>query len=391
MLSWLACCIAPRLAHLEEIEAPPLAEPAFAPDLAQRGVEALAAAAAVPFEPAARHSPGRLLLGMGCVDIVTREADQHPDTAGRTPNYAAYPPFQEVEVPGADGSMLTGHHSVGAPGAPIVFVIHGLNDSHVTHYVVDYAEVLRRWGFHVFSLDLRDHGRLRGRSGPMSMGIHEGRDLFAAAQAVSHDEGVSVGMLGISYGGQCAVRAAHEATLAGEADVLRGGVITMCAPLDIHEAVLSLDDNTRLPRPDRLGDRLVMRGILSMFRRSLRLRSIERLPGKQPCSDYEDFIRRVVLPAYPEQPGLVGAYLGGARSTHAKVLAELAVPTLILHAEDDPLVPVAHALKAREAAGDNPLVTVRSVPRGGHVALAHEDPAGTLGILSAFFGRLRDG
>jgi predicted alpha/beta-fold hydrolase len=328
-------------------------------------------------------------MGMGCRDLTTREADQQPDTAGRAPNYAPFPSFQPLEIPLERGPPLTGHHSTGAPGAPVVMVIHGLFDSHVTGYAVEYAESLRRMGFHVVALDLRDHGRQLGRGPPPSLGIEEGRDLFAAARIMSRAEGVSVGLLGMSYGAHCVVRAAHEATLAGEPEVLRGGVLAMCGPLDIHEAILGFDDHTRLPHADGFMDRMIFSELMKVLDRHLRLRS--RGVSLPRHGAYKSYVEQVLLPAYPEQPGSFDDYLELARSAQPSVLGGLAVPTAIVHPVDDPLVPVLHARRAREAAGDNPYVHVIEPEIGGHIGLAGVDGPGTLRMLATWFGRLRDG
>ncbi len=273
----------------------------------------------------------------------------------------------------------------------MVIVVHGLYDSHTSRYVVEYAEVLRRWGFHVFALDMRDHGRLRGSPPPPSLGLHEGRDLFAAAGTLGAAEGVSVGILGLSYGGQCAVRAAHEATLAGRPEVLRGGVLTISAPLNIHEAVLALDDKSRLPHARTFLSRMVMRELYRVFDRHLKIRIREHGALGHPCDDYEGYIRDFVLPAYPQAPGLVGSFLGLARCTQASVLGKVAVPLALLHSADDLLVPVRHVRQAAEAAAGNPMVLTRELPAGGHVGCGASDAAGTMRMLAAFFGRLRDG
>src|SRR5262249_36584316 len=157
---------------------------------------------------------------------------------------------------------------------------------------------------------------------PPSLGLYEGRDLFAAASRLHSAEGVSVGILGLSYGGQCAVRAAHEATVAGKADVLRGGVLTISAPLNIPAARLALDDHSRLPKARTLLTRLVMRELYKVFDRHLKIRIRERGQMKNPCEDYEGYIREVVLPAYPRDPALVGSFLGVARCTQESVLGK---------------------------------------------------------------------
>jgi len=389
MLDWLACRFAPRLVPLTACSPPELPEPLLDGALSARAAAAFAALDAVPFTARGPTNPFRLLLGMGCRDLVGREADQHPGSAGRGRGYEAHPAFQPLEIPLEGGPTLTGHHSLGPPGAPIVIVVHGIFDSHTAFYVIEYAESLRRFGFHVVALDLRDHGRLLGGSLRPALGIEEGRDLFRAARALARSEGVSVGILGISYGGQCAVRAAYEASLAGEAELLRGGVMTLCAPLDMQEALLAFDDRSRLPRPPALLDRLVFSGLLATMERHLKLRAPGvRLPSHEAWVTY---VREVLLPANPDQPALVGAFLGKARSTQASIMGALAVPTAIVHSQDDPLVPVVHARRALSSAGGNAWVHVRELPLGGHVGLGAVDGPGTLGMLAAFFGSLRDG
>ena len=389
MLDWLACRFAPRLVPLTAHPSPELPEPSAHDDLLERTREAHRALEAVPYEPHGPTNAADLLMGMGCRDLVCREADQDPDTAGRTPNYRDLPTFQPLEVPVEGGPTLTGHHSVGAPGAPLVLVVHGLFDSHVCFYVVEYAEALRRMGFHVVTLDLRDHGRLLGSEHVPGLGLVEGRDLYLAAKALARAEGVSVGLVGMSYGAHCVVRAAHEATLAGDAHLLRGGVLALCGPLDIHEAVLAFDDHSRLPRAERLRDRIILSQLMKVMVRHLRLRARgHRLPAGE---EWEAYIREVLLPGHPGEPPLVGAFLGKARSAQPSVLPEIRVPTAIVHPVDDPIVPVTHARKAAELCADNPFVHVRELPCGGHVGQGAVDGPGTLAMLATWFGLLRDG
>lgn len=391
MLDWFACLLAPRLPSLLDAPAPPLPDPHPAPELLARAAAAHAAARAAPFAPRGVTDPFKLLLGMGCRDLVTREADQNPDTAGRTPNYAGLP-FQPVEIPlGDDRPTLTGMRSTGAPGAPVVIVVHGLFDSHVTGYVVELAESLRRMGFHVLALDLRDHGRLRGKAPPPNLGPEEGRDLFLAARILARAEGVSVGILGLSYGAHCALHAAHAASVAGEPEVLRGGVLGVCGPYDIFEAMMAFEDTSRLPRPPGFMARRISAGLHSTLRRHLNMRFRERGLTPHANEPYGDYVRQVLLPAHGKPQGLAGSFLSDARSALPEVAGKVGVPTLLLHTADDPMVPLLHARKAAKAAKDNPWVAVRELPGGGHVGLAAVDPAGTLAILAAWFGTLRDG
>lgn len=395
MLTWFTSLAAPKLPDPLAAPWPDLPDPSPIPTLAERGPAVVREALATRFPVASTEGTGldafRLIWGMGARDLVRSEADQNPDLAGRTPIFRDLPAFQPVELPVDDGVVLHGHRSTGAPGAPIVIVVHGLFDSHVARYVVELAEGIRRWGFHVVALDMRGHGRGLAQGPPPSMGLAEGRDLLAAAKMLTRQEGVSVGMLGLSYGGQCVVRAAHEATLAGEAEVLRGGVMSVGAPLNTTRGLGDLDDTSRLPGGDSFLERQIAKGLIKMVRRQLRLRARLVTSSKTAGGSFADYVREVVLPAYPDAPPLVGDFLGHVRSNRPDVLGELEVPTLLVHSADDPLVSVDHLDEAAKLAADNPYVGTLRLPGGGHCGLLYDDLEGTSALLATWFGRLRDG
>jgi predicted alpha/beta-fold hydrolase len=392
MLDRIACLLAPQLPDLTAGPAPALPNPCREPDLTDRARAAFEALDQIAFEAGGRETnPYKLLLGLGCRDVLTREADQVPGRAGMAPNYERFDGYATLGIPLGDGVTMRGHHSQGPPGAPIVIIVHGLFDSHVSGYVVELAEVLRRFGFHVVALDLRDHGLSRGVPPPPCLGLEEGRDLLKAARALSRGEGVSVGMLGLSYGGHCVVRAAFEASRTGHADLLRGGVMAVGAPLDVAEGVRAFDDGSRLPRPGSLFERVMFWGVQREVNRQLKVRMKEHGLSAARRSVYEQYIRQVIMPAYPDGPGDLDALLLEASCARPEVMAELAVPTALVHPVDDPLVPVEHMRKALAAAGGNPLVHGLELPLGGHVGLSAADPRSTMELLAAFFGRLRDG
>ena len=230
MLSALACLFAANPPGPTALPTPPLPDPLLLGELTERAVQAHREVAELPLENETGLDGTQLLLAMGCRDLALREANQDPDLAGRPRTWEGLP-FAPVSVPGTDGVQLTGRRSTGAPGAPLVVVVHGLLDSHGSSYVVELSESLRRMGFHVVALDVRDHGGLRGHGPTTSLGPAEGRDLLAAVRALTRGEEVSVGLLGLSFGGVCALHAAHEATRLGEASRLRGGVLSMGSPL----------------------------------------------------------------------------------------------------------------------------------------------------------------
>ena len=63
---------------------------------------------------------------------------------------------------------------------------------------------------------------------------------------------------------------------------------------------------------------------------------------------------------------------------------------LVLHSEDDLVVPVEHARILDEAKGDNELVRVWIVPGGAHAAFDILDPRWTYAVYRTFFERWAD-
>lgn len=387
MLSALACLFAPRPATLLEQSTPELPDPLGHDALADRAVQALADVAALELRDEAGLDGAQLLLAMGCRDLALREANQDPELAGRPRTWEGLP-FAPVSVPATDGLSLTGRRSTGAPGAPMVVVVHGLLDSHGSSYVVELSEALRRMGFHVVALDVRDHGGLRGKGPTTSLGPAEGRDLLAAVRALTKGEDVSVGLLGLSFGGVCVAHAAHEATRAGAAQLLRGGVMTIASPLDMRELVEGFDARAHEPVLPGRRARFIQQGARKVLIRHLGL----RVPADAPRSarrSIRAFVDEVVAPSYAD--GDLSAWLDRTRVTRADLLGQLEVPTLLVHSEDDPLIPMLHLERAREAARGNPLVGTLALPFGGHVGLPYAAPTGTLELLATWFGGLRDG
>jgi predicted alpha/beta-fold hydrolase len=86
----------------------------------------------------------------------------------------------------------------------------------------------------------------------------------------------------------------------------------------------------------------------------------------------EQFDDRYVAPGF----GFAGANDYYTRASALPSLGQLRIPTLIIHAEDDPFIPFAPL--RHPSIGENPYVLLLSTERGGHVAfisanLDHED------------------
>jgi dipeptidyl aminopeptidase/acylaminoacyl peptidase len=78
------------------------------------------------------------------------------------------------------------------------------------------------------------------------------------------------------------------------------------------------------------------------------------------------------------------------RSSARNHIAGARVPVLVLHSEDDMIIPVEHARILDEAKGDNELVRVWIVPGGAHAAFDVLDGHWTYTVYRSFFERWGD-
>ena len=74
------------------------------------------------------------------------------------------------------------------------------------------------------------------------------------------------------------------------------------------------------------------------------------------------------------------------RSSPKNYVAEINIPTIHVHAKDDPALPVLEAEETTEAARDNPDFDVWILHRGGHCTFPMVDKAWYHEVLQGFFG-----
>lgn len=268
-----------------------------------------------------------------------------------------------VEVP------VSGGHLVGrlqrAPGSPprgAVLVLHGAAGSSDEPYVLRTAAKLVRLGFDALRLSLRGSGESIACARPI---LHAGawEDAHAAIDWL-RARYPRIGLIGFSLGGQIALKAAAAWGDRPPREI--GAAAAVSPPLDLHRSTRFLD------RPAAL---LYRAYIMSQLRRQYR--AVERgLPAELRGLSWLHFRRadlyneRLVAPLFGH-PDVAHYY---ARASSGPDLGAIAIPSLVIHAEDDPVVPVRPALEARAGAPRNVrFVITRS---GGHVGFVADDATG---------------
>jgi predicted alpha/beta-fold hydrolase len=271
-------------------------------------------------------------------------------------------PAQPMDLPMRDGSgdRLTGflHAPLKrAPALPLAILIHGLTGSADSTYVRATARHLLERGHRVLRLNLRG----AGSSGPTCrFSYHAGRaqdvrDAIAALPADLVGEGVLA--MAFSLGANLLLK------LLGEDGRLPPARRTAIRAAAAVSAPIALAASSRRFTAGR--NRLYHAHLLaSMKREALRSNAAldaNRRAAVMAARSIYDFDDRVVGPSN----GFSGAEEYYARCSAAPVLPDIAVPTLIVHALNDPWIPAADYLSVAWAA--HPNLTPLLPKAGGHV------------------------
>ena len=262
------------------------------------------------------------------------------------------PAAETLMVAVSDGDRLAVqvHRPKGRPRGPVVALVHGLGGSAESGYVRACAHGLLAAGFAVARVDLRG----AGLSGGTSAGLyHAGRtdDLRAVLRRLA-DEAATVAPVGFSLGGNLTLKLLGE-PLDG-IPVLAGAAIS--APLDLA-----------------LGTEHLSKVTFGAYERYLiaRMRRDATRPGSAVTAEERtrvarvrgilDFDNAITAP----RNGWRDAAEYYALNSAIGFLATITVPTLIIHAMDDPMIPAA---PYRTVDWDAlPTLTRQITAHGGHV------------------------
>lgn len=256
------------------------------------------------------------------------------------------------------------------PGDPTLLLLHGLCGCHAAGYMIRWAERFTRAGVRTFRLDMRGCGAAFERSRQLT---HAGRsdDVVDALDEIARQtRSGPLWALGVSMGGNQLLRACGRGD-ASEAKASSGssspGLQRLCR-------VAAIAPPIDLPCCSENMQRISLRPYNWYFIRAL----LRRVPPKVQASTE---FRQLSLDRLPrtlrELDGRVTAPLGGfadvddyyRTASSAPYLSQLRRPTLIVAAEDDPIVPV--EMFRRRPLSEQVVTTITR--RGGHAAYIARD------------------
>ncbi len=249
------------------------------------------------------------------------------------------------------------HHHPGS--RTLLLVVHGLGGSSRSPYTFEAAAIAQRYGFSSLRLDLRG-ADLRGEDF-FHAGLAQDLQRALTSPECRHYERVLV--LGYSLGGHLSLRHAALVAEFPELESRLKGVAAICPPLDLYASATAFDEAALRGYRHYVLSAL-KRMYAAVYRRRERA-SLNCLPVDMRQASQIRYIRewddRIVAPRF----GFENALHYYRECSVAPVLKRVRVPTLLLSAKRDPMVPHYAVAPYREGLPDN--FQVSEMDRGGHI------------------------
>lgn len=286
------------------------------------------------------------------------------------PNHLAPPESILVEVAPAVGQEIASQvlcHCHWQPtesrsSAPTAIIVHGLEGSSSSQYVVGNANKLWHSGCNAIRMNMRNCGGTERLSSTL---YHSGlsADVLAVLRFfVAREHLTSVSLVGYSMGGNLVLKLAGD--LGSRPPAQLRSVIGISPAIDLAQSADALHQPV-----NRLYEHRFLRALLKRYRHKASLFPDHFDPAlANGLSSLRDFDHRVTA----RYAGFTGADDYYHRAAAARVLDRITVPTLILHALNDPFIRLTGETRVKILGNSH--ITLIEPEHGGHCAfLARPD------------------
>lgn len=248
---------------------------------------------------------------------------------------------------------------------PAAIIVHGLEGSSRSQYVIGNANKIWQSGGNVVRMNMRNCGGTEALTPTL---YHSGLsgDVFAVMRFFVERHGLkSVSLIGYSMGGNLVLKLAGD--LGAAVPQQLRSVIGVSPAVDLGP---SADALHRIE--NRIYEQKFLRALLRRFRRKAalfpRAYDRDRAGGIHSLRQFDDRITALYS-------GFAGAADYYTRAASARVIDRIGVPTLILHAMDDPFIRITAETRAKITA--NPNITLIEPEHGGHCAFLAQPDSGS--------------
>ena len=284
--------------------------------------------------------------------------------AGRLLRRPAPPPFERVRLDTPDGDFLDlDIPPAPAADAPIVLLFHGLEGSARRGYAINTYRELFYYGVASVGVNFRS---CSGEPNRTARFYHSGEtdDLrFAIDYVAARFPGRALGAVGFSLGGNALLKCLGEEGAAARLSC----AAAVSVPYDLAAGARLLEESAM----GRFYSRHFIKSLIGKAEMKVSLLAdrcdLERVRRAATFYEFDD---AATAPLH----GFASADDYYTRSSSAQFVAQIRRPTLLLHSEDDPFVPMSAFPVA--AARANSCVTTAITTAGGHVGFIGGPPWG---------------
>jgi len=254
------------------------------------------------------------------------------------------------------------HWQTNRASATTLIIVHGLEGSSGSQYVIGTGSKAWRAGMNVVRMNMRNCGDTE-RLGPTLYNSGMSADVGVVAETLIREDGLQkVAFAGFSMGGNLVLKLLGEWAAQAPPQIEAG--IGVSPAMDLAASADALHD-----RANRVYEWRFLRGLRRRIRRKAALYpgryDTTYLRGVRSLRDFDDQVTARYC-------GFLDAQDYYTRVASAQVLDRISVPTLVLHAEDDPFIRVLP--DTHEKLTRNPNITYFQTVNGGHCAfLAQAD------------------
>ena len=245
---------------------------------------------------------------------------------------------------------------------PTLVLLHGLEGSSDSGYMLGTAEKAFVHGFNVVRLNQRNCGGTEKLTPTLYHSGMSGDIRAVLFELIAKDRLPKLFAAGFSMGGNLVLKMAGE--FGGSPPPEVRGVVAVCPALDLAACADALGEPANF---------IYERHFVARLKRRMRYKA-RLFPERYPINgmrtirsvrDFDDVITARFC-------GFRDADDYYERSSALRVVAEICIPTLILTAKDDPFIPFCSF--SNEAIGENPNVTLIATEHGGHCAFISHEP-----------------
>lgn len=273
---------------------------------------------------------------------------------------------QQHRVPLADGDQIVVHDDrpqKWQPGDPVALLVHGLGGSHQSGYMQRCAVKLNAHGVRVFRMDLRGCGAGIGLARQL---CHAGRssDVGAVLQDINvRCVNSPTAVIGFSMGANMVLKLAGEWEDQAPENIV--GVMAVAPPVDLGVCCTNVQNVLR-----GIYDRSFVYGLRSYIAERQR-NTPDVVTPSLPASirKIRDFDAYITAPL----SGFANAEDYYSQASSGPYLTKIRIPTLIIAAKDDPIVPIATVQESKISDAVKMIIA----DGGGHlgyVAARSKDP-----------------